>query len=413
MPSVLTDTHPCFSAQAQHQYARIHLPVAPRCNISCNYCSRKFDCIHESCPGVTSEILSPRKAREKFVQVKAAIPNLSVVGIAGPGEALANWEETRQTIELLRQEDSELLVCLSTNGLLLPEYAPALIKLGVRHITVTVNCVDPSVGEQIYGSVNYEGKRYRGVEGSKILIHNQQEGIMYLAGHGVNVKVNIVMIKIVNDWHIPEVVRRVKELGACMANIMPFIPAPGSVFSGLPPTGVNDVAIVRSACDSSIKQMTHCRQCRADAIGLLAEDRSQEFRRRVSEPEPVEAKPVPFTGYYKVAVTSKFGELVDLDLEQTEEFQIYHVKGRRYELVETRRLEKYCTGNAGGIAEDKRQEGVLAVLADCQAVLTMRVGYLVQKRLLKQGIMSVEYYYTIESGLLYTAKQLALKAEFR
>ncbi|CVK20190.1 nitrogenase cofactor biosynthesis protein NifB [Sporomusa sphaeroides] len=410
MSSVLTDKHPCFSAQAQHQYARMHLPVAPRCNISCNYCSRKFDCVNESRPGVTSEILSPQEAREKFEQVKAAIPNLSVIGIAGPGDALANWEETRKTIELIKQENPEILVCLSTNGLLLPEYAPELIKLGVRHVTVTVNCIDPVVGAQIYGTINYEGKRYMGVEGSKILIHNQQEGIMYLAGHGVSVKVNIVMMKIVNDWHIPEVVKRVKELGACMTNIMPFIPAPGSVFSGLPQTSMNEVAAVRSVCAGEVKQMTHCRQCRADAIGLLGQDRSSEFRRRLRETEPVEHKPVPFTGYCKVAVTSKFGKLVDLHFGQAEEFQIYHVSGRRYELVETRRLEKYCGGTAECVTEDQRRDGILAALADCQAVLTMRIGYPVQKRLLKRGIMSVEYCYTVESGLLYTVEQLALRA---
>lgn len=410
MSSVLTDKHPCFSAQAQSQYARMHLPVAPRCNISCNYCSRKFDCVNESRPGVTSEILSPQEAREKFEQVKAAIPNLSVVGIAGPGDALANWEETRKTIELIKQENPEILVCLSTNGLLLPEYAPEFIKLGVRHVTVTVNCIDPVVGEQIYGSINYEGKRYMGTEGSKILIHNQQEGIMYLAGHGVSVKVNIVMMKIVNDWHIPEVVKRVKDLGACMTNIMPFIPAPGSVFSGLPQTSMDEVTAIRAACAGEIKQMTHCRQCRADAIGLLDQDRSPEFRRRLRETELIEHKPVPFTGYYKIAVTSKFGKLVDLHFGQAEEFQIYHVNGRRYELVETRRLEKYCGGNAECATEDQRRDGILAALTDCQAVLTMRIGYPVQKRLLKRGIMSVEYCYTVESGLLYTVEQLALKA---
>ncbi len=410
MPSVLTDKHPCFSAQAQHQYARMHLPVAPRCNISCNYCSRKFDCVNESRPGVTSEILSPQEARQKFEQVKAEFPNLSVAGIAGPGDALANWDETRESIELIRQADPNILICLSTNGLLLPEYAPELVKLGVRHVTVTVNCIDPVVGAQIYGSVNYQGKRYMGIEGSEILLNNQQEGIMYLAGHGINVKVNIVMVKLVNAWHVPEVVRRVKQLGACMTNIMPFIPAPGSVFSGLPQTSMSDVAAVRTACAAELKQMSHCRQCRADAIGLLSQDRSAEFRRCASQVEPVEPKPAPFVGHYKVAVTSKLGKLVDLHFGQADEFQIFHVKGSRYELLETRRLEKYCAGNVECATEDQRREGILAALADCDAILTMRIGYQAQKRLLKRGIMSVEYCYTVESGLLYTVEQLDLKA---
>ncbi|HII07421.1 MAG TPA: nitrogenase molybdenum-iron cofactor biosynthesis protein, partial [Methanotrichaceae archaeon] len=30
--------HPCFSEKACHRFGRMHLAVAPRCNIQCNYC---------------------------------------------------------------------------------------------------------------------------------------------------------------------------------------------------------------------------------------------------------------------------------------------------------------------------------------------------------------------------------------
>ena len=33
--------HPCFSKDAHKKYGRIHLPVAPRCNMQCNFCNRK------------------------------------------------------------------------------------------------------------------------------------------------------------------------------------------------------------------------------------------------------------------------------------------------------------------------------------------------------------------------------------
>ena len=79
-----TKSHPCFNCGA-NKNARIHLPVAPKCNIQCNYCLRKYDCPNESRPGVTTEVLSPQKAFEKYVAVKEKMPNLTVVGIAGPG----------------------------------------------------------------------------------------------------------------------------------------------------------------------------------------------------------------------------------------------------------------------------------------------------------------------------------------
>ena len=61
--------HPCYSKDAHHKFARIHLPVAPACNIQCNYCNRKYDCSNESRPGVVSEVLSPEEAAYKVLAV--------------------------------------------------------------------------------------------------------------------------------------------------------------------------------------------------------------------------------------------------------------------------------------------------------------------------------------------------------
>ncbi|MCL4440283.1 MAG: nitrogenase cofactor biosynthesis protein NifB [Firmicutes bacterium] len=273
-----TGRHPCFSFEAHKRYARMHLPVAPRCNISCNYCSRKYDCVNESRPGVTSEILTPAQALQKYIMVSKKVENLSVVGIAGPGDALANWGKTRKTLELIRGRDPEVVFCLSTNGLLLPDYAGELVELGVSHVTVTVNCLDPAIGQGIYRYVDYRGQRYEGLAGAAILIASQLEGINYLARRGVLVNVNIVMIKGVNDFHIPDIVKRLKDMNVFISNIMPLIPARGSVFENYPGTGVKELNQMRAACGTDLRQMYHCRQCRADAIGLLDNDRSAEFR---------------------------------------------------------------------------------------------------------------------------------------
>ncbi|GBF33077.1 nitrogenase FeMo-cofactor synthesis FeS core scaffold and assembly protein NifB [Desulfocucumis palustris] len=273
-----TDRHPCYSFDAHHKYARMHVPVAPKCNISCNYCNRKFDCVNESRPGVTSEILTPERALQKFNLVREKLSALSVVGIAGPGDALANWAETRRTIELVKQSAPDIIFCLSTNGLLLPEYAGEIAELGVKHVTVTVNSLDPEIGRNIYKYVNYKGKRYQGKEAAARLMANQLAGIELLVRSGMLVKVNIVMIKNINDTHIPDIVKKVKELGAFITNIMPLIPAPGSAFADFPGTDTQELNHMRNICQADLRQMYHCRQCRADAIGLLGDDRSFEFR---------------------------------------------------------------------------------------------------------------------------------------
>lgn len=267
-----TRQHPCFSVEAHRRYGRIHLPVAPACNINCNYCNRKFDCSNESRPGVTSRVLSPQEACRLYMDIRTRHNNLKVAGIAGPGDALANWEATAQTLRLIKNAVGDAIFCMSTNGLRLPEFADDLLELGVEHITVTVNCLDPAVGNRIYHHVNYRGKRYRGVEGARLLIENQLQGIEHMARRGAVVKVNIVMIPGVNDRQIPDVVREVRNRGAYISNIMPLIPAPGSIFENLPRTGDQELKKMRKSCAADLQQMFHCRQCRADAVGLLGQD---------------------------------------------------------------------------------------------------------------------------------------------
>lgn len=70
------ENHPCYSEKAHHRFARIHLAVAPACNIQCNYCNRKYDCSNESRPGVTSERLTPEQALAKVRLVQSRFPTL-------------------------------------------------------------------------------------------------------------------------------------------------------------------------------------------------------------------------------------------------------------------------------------------------------------------------------------------------
>lgn len=269
-------THPCYCEDAHRSFARMHLPVAPRCNIQCNFCNRRFDCCNESRPGVTSEVLSPEAAADKVAYVKERIPNLSVIGIAGPGDPLAN-EETFRSIELVRERFPDLTLCISTNGLALPDYAERLHDLGVRFVTVTVNALTPETGAEIYDSVVFGGRRLRGVEGASVLLSRQLEGIERCASLGMAVKVNVVMIPGINDGEIPDLVKKVKSLGAYMVNILPLIPVEGTRFAGRRAPTPQERREMMDRCELDARMMRHCRQCRADAIGLLGEDRSPEF----------------------------------------------------------------------------------------------------------------------------------------
>lgn len=405
-----TARHPCYSADACHKYARMHLPVAPRCNVQCNYCNRKFDCVNESRPGVTSEVLTPDMAKKKFVWVKKRIPELSVVGIAGPGDALAEWEATKETIQKIKEIDEQITFCLSTNGLLLPKYADEIVELGVHHVTVTVNALKPELSAQIYQYVQVQGKKYTGISAAQLLLENQLQGIAYLVKHSVLVKVNIVMIKGINDKHIPDVVKKVKELGAFVTNIMPLIPAVGSAFEKFPQTSMKEVNALRNLCQQELQQMWHCQQCRADAVGLLNDDRSQEFRLCPCSSRAAQGKLVP-PKQYRIAVTSKYGKLVDQHFGHARQFTIYQSDGQTVENIEKRTVEtQYCAGMAVCGDDEAVRGQVMDTLQDCDAVLTMRIGQHAKEELQQRGIYCVEFCDTVASGLQHVVNQLAAQA---
>jgi nitrogen fixation protein NifB len=137
----------------------------PACNIQCNYCNRKYDCSNESRPGVVSEVLTPKQAINKVLAVAAEIPQMTVLGIAGPGDPLANPARTFETFEELSARAPDIKLCVSTNGLNLPMYVDRIAQHNIDHVTITINCVDPEVGAKIYPWIFWENRRIFGVEG--------------------------------------------------------------------------------------------------------------------------------------------------------------------------------------------------------------------------------------------------------
>ncbi len=260
----LMSVHPCYNEKAHFTTARIHLPVAPRCNIQCNYCLRKLDkCEHR--PGVAGSILNPQEALVRVDKYIKEMPNLRVVGIAGPGESLAN-EETFETLRLVNEKYPELIKCVASNGLLLPEKIEQLIDVGVKSVTVTINAVDPEVGAKIYSFVRYHDRTYKGVEAAKLLIENQFLGVKRASHAGLNVKVNTVLIPEINFEQIKEIARRSAENEAMLMNIIPLIPLYRFEKERAPEC--DELTIARTLAEEFLPQFRLCRQCRADAIGI-------------------------------------------------------------------------------------------------------------------------------------------------
>lgn len=418
-----TAQHPCFAAHCTGKNARIHLAVAPRCNIQCNYCLRKMDCVNETRPGVTSKVLSPEQAIARYDDAAERLDNLTVVGIAGPGDALANWEQTRETYAGIRARDPEVTFCLSTNGLQLPRYVDELAALSVTHLTVTLNAVDPEIGAKLYRFVEWDGERLTGRAAAERLLANQLEGIRRAVELGICVKINTVLVAGINVEHAVEVARVAAGLGVSYQNITCMIPVPGSAFEHLPVVDEATHARVRKECSAWLPQIYHCRQCRADAVGKLGQDLSALFDRLAAERAAAEAASAPVEKSDRVdnshvekadrvensrprtirlAVASRSTTHVDEHFGHATSFYIYDTDGDDVRLVEERPVARFCEGPAacGRPDLDRNLAGALAAVADCDAVLALKVGPAPRHELARAGVRVIETYDFIEDAAI-------------
>ena len=390
MDEKTTLAHPCFDEEAKHTNARVHLAVAPKCNIQCNYCNRKYDCVNESRPGVTSSILTPGQAAGYLRELDTRLDNLAVVGIAGPGDPFANPEETLETMRRVKADFPEKIFCLSTNGLDLEPYIDEIAELGVSHVTLTINAVDPLVTAKIYKWVRFDKHVYRGEEGAKLLLQRQLACIPLLKAKDITVKINSIIIPGINEDHIEEVARVCASLGADVINCIPLIPTAETPFAEVEKPDSKLIFRVRTLAAQHLKLMSHCARCRADAAGLLGQDLSEthtllkEYSSRVEE---MKTDDRPY-----VAVATNEGLLVNLHLGEALKLYIFEKSPKGFKIVEVRNTPQ----KGGG---DKRWLDMARMLKDCRAILVSGVGENPKAMLNGCGVHVVEMKGLIDEGL--------------
>lgn len=261
MSKVHLDKHPCFNEDAHYKYGRIHLALAPKCNIACRYCSRDYDCPNESRPGVSSKVLNVKEAMEVLELEVKKNKAIKVVGIAGPGEPLFN-DETFGVFRLVKEKYPGMIKCLSSNGLLVEECLQDLVTCQISSLTVTVNALEAKIAEKIYRPMRHNKM--------DLSYHNfldkQWLGIEKAIENEIIVKINTVYIPGLNDLEIIEIAKKAKAHGVYKMNIMPLIPQ-GEMSEMKKPDQV-ELNKVRDQANRYIDQIYHCKQCRADAVGI-------------------------------------------------------------------------------------------------------------------------------------------------
>ena len=358
------------------------------------------------------------------------------------GDALANPKKTFETFRRLQEEAPDIKLCLSTNGLALPQMVDEICKYNIDHVTITINMVDPEVGAKIYPWIFWEHRRVTGIEAATILHKQQMLGLEMLTARGVLTKINSVLIPGINDEHLIDVNREVKKRGAFLHNIMPLISEAehGTVFglTGQRGPTAQELKAVQDACMGGANLMRHCRQCRADAVGLLGEDRSAEFtleklmekteieydlearkayqelveaerqdKVAAREKEMVEMASVESDTKILIAVATKGGGRINEHFGHAKEFQIYEVSTAGAKFVGHRRVDLYCQG---GYGEEEGLDTIIRAINDCTAVFVAKIGGCPKNDLQAAGIDPVDAYafeYIEQSALAYFKDYIA------
>jgi nitrogen fixation protein NifB len=331
--------------------------------------------VNESRPGVTSTTLSPFEASRYFDLALEKDDSIAVAGIAGPGDPFANPEETLTALELIRGGHPEKLLCVATNGMALPDHIDRISRLGLSHVTITVNAVDPEIGAKIYAWARFGPKVYRGVSGAEILLRRQTESIRLLKSLGIIVKINTVIIPGVNDGHIEAIASYTAALGADIQNCIPLMPVKGTAFEHVEAPSAGQVQLLRDAAGKHLPQMNHCARCRADASGFLGchnQGEAAELLERVRAVKPLPGRPY-------VAAASEEGLLVNCHLGEAAELWVAALEDGRAVIRERRPAPRPGSGGS-------RWEELADTLCDCFAVLVSDCGPNPKRILERRGI---------------------------
>lgn len=158
-----------------------------------------------------------------------------------------------------------------------------------------------------------------------------------------------------------------------------------------------------------MKQMYHCRQCRADAVGTLQNDISIEFNAchsaKVKSSDSNTNIHTENDKKIKVAVATKSGMLVDQHFGQVSEFYVYEYYNGNVVFKEKRKIDKYCNGVEECGEKESKMDTILKTIADCDAVIAMRIGESPKQKLKTKGIRVFTTYDRIEDSVKMVASE--------
>lgn len=173
----------------------LRISVTDKCNFRCRYC-------------MPSEIFGPDYpflpqhkllSFEELTRLVGIFTSLGVEKIRITGGEPLMRKDLPTLIRMIRQVEGVKDIALTTNGSLLAQYAQSLKEAGLHRVTVSLDSLD----DERFGEING-----RGVKVETVLA-----GIEAAAKAGMQIKINMVVQRGVNDRDILPMTRYFREKG--------------------------------------------------------------------------------------------------------------------------------------------------------------------------------------------------------
>lgn len=173
----------------------LRISVTDRCNFRCSYCMPK-EIFGDDYVFLPREELLTFEEMERLAKIFESF-GVKKIRLTG-GEPLMR-RNIDELVKKLLSLDNIKDVGLTTNGVLLKQYAQKLKDAGLTRLNISLDALD----ENLFGNLNG-----RGIKPSFIL-----ENIQFAQSLGFEIKVNMVVQKNVNDQEIIPMAKYFKEQG--------------------------------------------------------------------------------------------------------------------------------------------------------------------------------------------------------
>ena len=173
----------------------LRISVTDRCNFRCSYCMPK-EIFGDDYVFLPREELLTFEEMERLAKIFESF-GVKKIRLTG-GEPLMR-RNIDELVKKMLSLDNIKDVGLTTNGVLLKQYAQKLKDAGLTRLNISLDALD----ENLFGNLNG-----RGIKPSFIL-----ENIQYAKNLGFEIKVNMVVQKNVNDQEIIPMAKYFKEQG--------------------------------------------------------------------------------------------------------------------------------------------------------------------------------------------------------